>query len=302
MSELPAFATTESENPATADIDRLDPQELIARLQAEDAVVHEAVAAERTAIAEATRLAARAITLGGSVHHVGAGTSGRLGVLDASEIPPTFGAPDTWFQGHIAGGDRALREAIEGAEDSREEGASLVTRLDLGAEDLLIAISASGRTPFCLGALDAARGRGTPTVALVCNENSAMEAASDLTICPLVGPESITGSTRLKAGTAQKMVLNLISTGAMVLNGATYGNLMVGVTPTNEKLRDRARRLVHRILGADVDAAAALASAGDDVRTACVLLRHGIDADAARSHLATHRGSLRSALEHAPGE
>ncbi len=213
-------------------------------MNAEDAKVAAAVEAELPAIAEAIDRIAERMQMGGRLIYIGAGTSGRLGVLDASECPPTFNAAPGQVVGLIAGGEVALTTAVEGAEDDREAGARDIAALDVGATDSVVGIAASGGTPYVLGGLEEARRRGALTVSLACNRPAPIHELADVVIAPIVGPEVIAGSTRLKAGTAQKMVLNMLSTGVMIRLGKTYGNLMVDVQATNAKLRQRARRIV----------------------------------------------------------
>jgi len=232
--------------------------------------------------------------------YLGAGTSGRLGVLDASECPPTFGTPAEWVVGVIAGGAAALTQAIEGAEDDAAAGARAISDLAVTAADSVVGIAASGRTPYVLGGLTAARACGALTISLACNRPTPMEALCDINIAPLVGPEVITGSTRLKAGTAQKLVLNMLSTGVMIRLGKTFSNLMVDVQPTNAKLRDRAHRIVaqacegHAIPAAAI--AATLEACNGEVKTAIVALLAAIPPAEARQRLAHTGGRVRQAL------
>lgn len=232
---------------------------------------------------------------GGRVHAFGAGTSGRLAVLDASECPPTFGVDADVFQGHMAGGDRAITEAIEGAEDDEPDGAAAVDRAGVTNHDAVIAVTASGTTPWCLGVLRRAGALGAATYGITCRRDTPLHAHASLTLDPDVGDEVLRGSTRLAAGTAQKLVLNMISTGVMVRSGRTFGDLMVGVQPTNAKLRARARDIVATITGASTGVEAVLAAAGNDVPLACVMIARGLDRDAAGRALAA-AGTLRKAL------
>ena len=278
-----ALPLTEQRNPRTLDLDQLPTRELIERLNHEDATVAEAVARETPRIAAVVDALAERMARGGRLIYVGAGTSGRLGVLDASECPPTFGTSPLLVQAIIAGGAEAITGAIEGAEDDGAGGAAAVAALALNATDTVVGIAASGSTPFVAGALTAARAAGALTVALVCNHPSRLAALADLAITPLVGPEALAGSTRLKAGTAQKMVLNLLSTGALIRLGKTFSNLMVDVQPTNIKLRQRAERIVATACDVSADIAAdALAGADGEVKTAIVALLAGVDAAEAR--------------------
>ena len=244
---------TESRNPHSESIDALSPIEIVRLMNSEDAKVVEAVGAEADSIARAIEWAADRFRRGGRLIYAGAGTSGRLGVLDAAECPPTFSTPPEMVVGLIAGGPDALTRAVEGAEDDPDRGAADIAALGVGAHDLVVGIATSGRTPYVLGAVREARRRGAATVGLACNRPSLLGAEVDLEIAPLVGAEVISGSTRLKAGTATKMILNMISTGAMVQIGKTLGNRMVDLRPTNEKLRIRSRRILREIAGVDDD-------------------------------------------------
>jgi N-acetylmuramic acid 6-phosphate etherase len=234
---------------------------------------------------------------GGRLFYIGAGTSGRLGVLDASEIPPTFSVPSTLVQGLIAGGDSALRKSSESSEDSAEQGAADLAAAGFTGQDTLVGIAASGRTPYVLGALAHANPLGALTIALTCVPESPMAAISDLAITPITGPEVITGSTRMKAGTATKLVLNMLSTGIMIKTGAVYGNLMVNLQPTNAKLIDRAQRIIMAATGTDQPTAEALLKKSGSVKTAIVMQKLSIDRPTAEAKLATHHGNL-SALLH----
>ncbi len=293
LGDLPS----EQINPRSMGLDLLSSEEIVDVINTEDRRVAEAVNKVRASLSTAVDRAAESIRSGGRIHSFGAGTSGRLAVLDASEAHPTFGVSPDLVQGHIAGGDRALRSPVEGAEDDPDAGAAAVDAAAVTGGDVVIALSASGRTPWCVGVLRRASALGAFTVAVTCNEAAPMKSEADLSIIPLVGPEVITGSTRMKAGTAQKLVLNTITTGAMVRAGFTYGNLMVGLTPTNEKLRERARRLVRKITGHDnVDVP--LEQCGWSVRAACLMLMHRLSPETAHQRLAAYQGSLREALQH----
>ncbi|HZO94242.1 MAG TPA: N-acetylmuramic acid 6-phosphate etherase [Candidatus Baltobacteraceae bacterium] len=287
MSALPP---TESRDPATDGIDALDDLALARTLVETHRSAVDAALAAADGIADAIALVARAIERGGRVVLVGAGTSGRLAVLDASELPPTFGAPETLFDARIAGGDAALRRAIEGAEDDGEAGARAVA--DVRAGDVVIGVSASGGAPFAIAALRAARTRGARTVAIVNGDASAPLAhEADVRIVAPTGAEPIQGSTRMRAGTAQKIVLNAVSSGAMIRLGKTYGNRMVDLVATNAKLRARAERLVRELTGAE-DPAALLAAAGGSVKTAIVMARRGVARDQAEDLLREAHGRL----------
>ncbi|MGH9583665.1 MAG: N-acetylmuramic acid 6-phosphate etherase, partial [Bryobacteraceae bacterium] len=240
---------TEAPNPASAEIDAMPTLDMLRVIHAADAAVAPAVGHEIENIARAVDAVAARLEAGGRLFYMGAGTSGRLGVLDASECPPTFHTPPDLVQGLIAGGDRALRFSVERAEDDPERGRSDLEERAFGAADALVGIAASGRTPYVLGGLHYARKLGALTIGLSCTTNSEVAAASEIAITPLVGPEILTGSTRMRAGTATKLVLNMLSTGVMIRLGYVYGNLMVNVQPTNSKLAARARRIVARIAG-----------------------------------------------------
>ena len=278
---------TEQQNPNSVRIDRLDPLGIVDLINAEDRTVPDAVARERESIARAIELAERAFRAGGRLIYVGAGTSGRLGVLDAAEMPPTYGTDPEMVQGIIAGGYEALVRAQEGAEDHPEDGARAVDEREVGPRDFVLGIATSGTTPFVHGALARARERGAATGFLLCTPPSPeLRAAHDVVIAPLVGPEVITGSTRMKAGTATKLVLNTITTGAMVRLGKVYGNLMVDLQVTCEKLQDRGERILCELLGLErPQAAELLACAGGHVKTALVMGRLGVDRDEAARRL-----------------
>ena len=293
-----ARLVTEQPNPATSRLDILDAREICRLINEEDHKVAPAVARHLETIATAVERIAEALRAGHRLFYVGAGTSGRLGVLDAAECPPTFGTDPEMVQGIIAGGPPALTRAVEGAEDDEAAGRRDLEARGVGAGDVVVALSASGRTPYCLGALKAAREAGAFTVAVTCNPGSAMGAVADLAIEVVVGPEVLAGSTRMKAGTAQKMVLNMLSTGAMVRLGKCYGNLMVDVRPTNEKLVERARRIIMQVVGCDYPTAADLLDrSGNQVKVAIVMGVTGLDAEAARRRLDEHGGFVRKVLE-----
>ncbi|MDX1568572.1 MAG: N-acetylmuramic acid 6-phosphate etherase, partial [Longimicrobiales bacterium] len=266
---------TEQRNPRSRGIDVLSPDEIVELINDEDRTVADAVAREREAVARALELAVDAFRRGGRLIYVGAGTSGRLGVLDAAEMPPTFGTDPEQVQGIIAGGYDALVRSREGAEDHPEHGAEAVDARNVGPDDFVLGIATSGTTPFVHGALERARERGARTGFLLCTEPSAeLRELHDVVIAPLVGPEVITGSTRMKAGTATKLVLNTITTGAMIRTGKVYGNLMVDLQVNCEKLRDRGERILMELVGLDrTDAGALLERAGGHVKTALVMGR-----------------------------
>lgn len=290
---------SESRNPETMDLDSLSTTELVECFNRQDAQVADAVRATLPDVAKAVDAAAGALRAGGRIIYMGAGTSGRLGVLDASECPPTFGVPNGKVIGLIAGGPGALLKAVEGAEDDPALGKADLQNLSLTAQDLVVGLAASGRTPYVIGGLEYAAQVGCTTVAVSCNPASPIAALADIAISPVVGPEALTGSTRLKSGTAQKMVLNMISTGAMVKWGKVWQNLMVDMQATNVKLVDRACRMVMEATGAPRDEAqAVLAQTGNDVKPAILMILSGVDAATARSRLEQHNGFLRAALAH----
>lgn len=294
--------TTEGVNPASAGIDALETEAALRLMNDEDGRVSLAVREEIPRIAHVVTMAAASLGAGGRLIYAGAGTSGRLGCLDAAEILPTFGMPPDRVVGLIAGGRAALTRAVEGAEDRAEEGAADVAALDVGAADTLLGISASGRAPYVLGALAEATRRGARTAGLANNRPCEMEGACEVLIAPIVGPEIISGSTRLKAGTAQKLVLNMISTLAMVRLGKTYGNRMVDLQPTNEKLRHRARRLVAEIVGCQSEEAQRLlVDAGGQTKLAILSGLLDMPAVAASALLDAAGGSIRVALTRARG-
>jgi N-acetylmuramic acid 6-phosphate etherase len=276
-------------------------EELLRVLNREDARVPRAVAEEIPAIARAVERIARALRRGGRLFYVGAGTSGRLGALDAAECPPTFGVPKSMVQSIIAGGRNALAQAAESAEDSRAQGARDLAARRLKPVDAVVGLSASGRTPYVLGALEHARRRGAFTVAVTAVPGSPAARLAEIAIAPRVGPEAIAGSTRLKAGTAEKLVLNMLSTGTMVRLGHVYDNWMINVAPTNRKLHGRGLRILVEATGASLPAAReALGRSGNNLRAALVMLKTGANAAEARQRLARAGGSLRRALGEGP--
>lgn len=288
---------SETRNPATMALDQLSTLEMMHAFNQEDRKVPEAIAQVLPAIAEAVDLATASLQEGGRLIYLGAGTSGRLGVLDASECPPTFGVPHGLVIGLIAGGPGALLKAVEGAEDDPALGEADLKALDVTAADMVVGLAASGRTPYVIGALRYARDVGCRTAAISCNPHSPIAQEAQVAISPVVGPEALTGSTRLKSGTAQKLVLNMISTGAMVKLGKVYQNLMVDVKATNVKLLDRACRIVVEATGAEREKAQqALVQADNEVKPAILMLLANIDVAAARECLKQHNGYLREAL------
>ncbi|MGD3109023.1 N-acetylmuramic acid 6-phosphate etherase [Streptomyces sp. YGL11-2] len=295
--------TTEAFRPDLAEIDRRSTLEIARTMNGEDATVPAAVAARLPEIAAAIDATAARMARGGRLIYAGAGTAGRLGVLDASECPPTFNTDPSEVLGLIAGGPTAMVSAVEGAEDSKELAVEDLTAIAVADRDTVVGISASGRTPYAIGAVEHARAIGALTVGLSCNPDSALAAAAEHGIEIVVGPELLTGSTRLKAGTAQKLVLNMLSTITMIRLGKTYGNLMVDVRASNEKLRARSRRIVALATGAtDLEIEAALAETDGEVKNAILVLLGGVDGRRAAGLLRSSRGHLRAALQSAhPG-
>lgn len=288
---------SETRNPATMGLDEMSTLEMVSCFNREDRKVPEAIGKVLPAIAQAVDLAAAALKAGGRLIYLGAGTSGRLGVLDASECPPTFGVPHGMVIGLIAGGPGALLKAVEGAEDDAALGEADLLALNLTATDIVVGLAASGRTPYVIGALRYARQLGCPTVAISCNPDSPIAHEAQVAISPVVGPEALTGSTRMKSGTAQKLVLNMLSTGAMVKLGKVYENLMVDVKATNVKLVDRACRIVMEATGAErSQAETALKQTRFEVKPAILMILAGVDADEAQQRLQQHDGYLRAAL------
>lgn len=289
---------TEESNPRTARLDQLSALEIVTAMNDEDATVAAAVRRALPAIAQAVEAIVGRLRAGGRLIYVGAGTSGRLGVLDAVECVPTFSVDPGLVVGVIAGGEIALTEAVEGAEDRYEDGQRDLEAVGAGARDAIVGIAASGRTPYVLGALDYANTLGALTVAISCNSPAPMLDRAQIGIPVVVGPEVLTGSTRLKAGTAQKMVLNMLSTAVMVRLGKVYGNLMVDVKVTNQKLAERARRIVSRVAGVDdAEAARLLFLTGDEVKPAIVMARRGVSPDEARALLRAADGVLRAVID-----
>jgi len=288
---------TEQSNPASASIDTLPTEQALRIINAEDQRVAAAVEREIPAIARAVDAIVAALEKGGRLFYLGAGTSGRLGVLDASEIPPTFSAPPEMVQGIMAGGEAALSRATETTEDDPAIGVRDLSARGFTANDVLVGIAASGRTPYVLGAVAEARRLGAVTVGISCTPDAELSGAVDFAIAPLVGPEIVAGSTRMKAGTAQKLVLNMLSTGTFIRLGYVYGNLMVNVQPKNAKLVDRARRIVARAAGVSAERAIELlAESGMSVRTAIVMGKGGIGREEAERSLAASGGRVRQAL------
>ena len=293
---------TERRNPRTVDIDLAAPESIVDLMQAEDRGVADAVGTQRDAIARTITTVEQAFRHGRRLLYVGAGTSGRLGVLDASECPPTFGTDPSMVVGIIAGGDRALRTPIEGAEDDPHEGGKVMDANAVTAGDVVVGIAASGTTPFVRGALARARQLGATTALIACSEPPApMREVADILILPIVGPEALTGSTRLKAGTATKLVCNMITTGAMIRIGKSYGNLMVDLRATNAKLTDRSERIVMEVCDVPREAARELlALSHGTVKLAIVMHALGVDADEAQRRLDAAGGVIRRVIPNAP--
>lgn len=290
-------AATEQRNPRSRGLDLLPTREILRAIHGEDARVAPAVARELPRIARAVEAIARALRRGGRLIYVGAGTSGRLAMLDAAECPPTFGVSRQAVQAVVAGGARALVRSAESAEDSASQGARDLAARKVTARDAVVGLTASGSTPYVLGALAYARRRGAATIGVTSNRRSPLARVAAITIAAETGPEAITGSTRMKAGTAQKLVLNMLSTAAMVRLGRVYDNWMIGVALTNRKLRRRGQRVLEQASGASVsEAERALRQAGHDLRTALVMLKTGVSAAEARRRLKGAGGSLRKAL------
>lgn len=290
--------TTESRNPASENIDELAPLEIVRLINAEDAKIADAVGREAQAIAQAIEVIADRLRRGGRLIYIGAGTSGRLGVLDAAECPPTFNSPPELVIGLIAGGYGALTRAVEGAEDHPEYAREDLERISLNAADVVVGIATSGRTPYVIGGLSYAREIGAFAIGLACNDGSQLSQSADLMITPVVGPEVISGSTRMKAGTATKFVLNMLSTGTMVRLGKTYGNLMVDLRATNQKLMQRTRRIVALLTGLNEEQAEQqLATCDGELKTAVVAYVRKVPADVSRRLLHEAGGQLRQALQ-----
>ena len=288
---------TEQQNPASAGIDTLPIEDALRIINAEDRKVALAVEQEIPAIARAVAAAVAALERGGRMFYIGAGTSGRLGVLDASEIPPTYSAPPEMVQGIMAGGERALVRASETSEDDPAAGARDLTARGFTAQDVLVGLAASGRTPYVLGAVAEARRMGAVTIGICCTPDAELSRAVDYPIAPLVGPEIVAGSTRMKAGTAQKLVLNMLSTETFIRLGYVYGNLMVNVQPTNHKLVERARRIIAQAAGVSHERAGELlGAAGNRVRTAIVMGKAGVSREEAERRLAAAGGRVARAL------
>jgi N-acetylmuramic acid 6-phosphate etherase len=291
--------STERRNPRSVDIDLFPAERILRIINAEDAQVAGAVSAAIPDIAKVVDAAVKAIGAGGRIIYVGAGTSGRLAALDAAECPPTFSTPREWVQALLAGGPKALLFADEGSEDDRDKAIALLKSRKITSNDIVIGIAASGDTPYTYAALDFSKGRRATTVAIVCVPGTPMTKIADISVCVDVGPEVVTGSTRLKAGTAQKMVLNMISTATMIRLGMTYSNWMINVAMTNRKLRDRGIHILQEILGVNTDEAARLADAADGkLKVAVAMGAVGCNREEAEKRLEEAKGNLREVLGH----
>ena len=290
--------TTETRNQNTMNLDTMSPLEIASVMNQEDFLIPKAIQPHLDSIAQVITWGTESVAGGGRIFYMGAGTSGRLGVLDASECPPTFGVSPDVVVGLIAGGEYAFTKAVEGAEDDFELGAEDLKKHGLAQKDLVIGLAASGRTPYVLGGLAYARSLGCHTAAITCNADSELSKAAEVGIDVVIGPEVLTGSTRLKAGTAQKMILNMISTGVMVRAGKVYENLMVDVQQTNEKLRVRAWRIVKLATGAEDDVIeTCLKEAGGSCKTAITMILADCSAEEAEKRLAQAGGHVRDAVK-----
>lgn len=297
MNDYLAGLTTEAINPETFMIDECTTEQMVQLMNQQDALVPAAVAKEIPSIAKAVDILHHRLSNGGRMFYIGAGTSGRLGVLDASECPPTFGTDPSLVQGYIAGGDYALRNAVEGCEDDGEEGISLILNAGVTEKDAVVGISASGSAQFVIAALEKAKELGAATIGVCNNKGSKLESVVDVCIAPVVGAEVIGGSTRLKAGTAQKLVLNMLTTCTMVKLGKTYNNLMVDLKASNIKLVDRSIRIIMQTTDVDATTAkAVLEQASMNCKLAIMMIKTGLDAKEAEEVLAQHQGRLKQAI------
>lgn len=288
---------TESRNQASTDIDIVSTEAMLNIINNEDKKVALAVEAILPKIAQAVDLIHNAFSKSGRLIYCGAGTSGRLGILDASECPPTFGSPAEQVIGLIAGGQQAILKAVENAEDNQQAGQQDLMDIQLTAQDILVGIAASGRTPYVIGAMQYAQQLGCKVISLTCNDNSKMADIADVPLAVIVGPEVVTGSSRLKAGTAQKMVLNMLSTGAMIKSGKVFGNLMVDVQATNAKLIERQKKIIMEATDCSRETAeVALQESGHHCKTAIVMVLTGVDAQQAKNSLQQHQGFIRQCI------
>ncbi len=299
LSEL----TTEMKHSGTCELDQLPTLEIIRLMNEEDKKVAYAVEQELGQIAKAVDLIHASMEKGGRLFYFGAGTSGRLGILDAAECPPTFGTPPELVQGVIAGGDTAVLKAVEGAEDMPELGKEDVNKHGLTANDVVVGLAASGRTPYVIGALEQAKSLGAVTVSVSCNRDSLIDKYAVVAINVVVGPEVVTGSTRLKAATAQKMVLNMLTTATMIKQGKVFGNMMVNVQATNLKLRERVKRIVMDVTGVSYDEAEQLTQqAGGDARIAIIMQKTGLSSVEAAQLMSKTGGNIRKVIESTDNE
>lgn len=290
--------TTEGRNPATTHIDQLSTLEMLKVINNEDKKVANAVEQILPDIAQAVDLIQQAYQQGGRLIYCGAGTSGRLGILDASECPPTFGSPDTQVIGLIAGGHQAILKAVENAEDNLDAGKQDLQQINLQSHDIVVGIAASGRTPYVIGAMLYAQQLGCKVISICCNQNSKMSEIADISLEVIVGPEVITGSSRMKAGSAQKMILNMLTTGSMIKDGKVFGNLMVDVQATNAKLIERQKKMVMEATQCTREVAEqALIESNNHCKTAIVMILTGVNAQQAQKSLQAHQGFIRNCLE-----
>ena len=291
--------TIERRNPRSVDIDLFPTERVLRIINAEDATVAAAVAAVIPEITKLVDAAVQSIRSGGRVMYVGAGTSGRIALTDAAEIPPTFSAPPEWIQAVIAGGSKAFGKAVEGLEDDREQAGADLKAKRIAKNDLIIGIAATGNTPYTLAALELAKTKDAKTAAIVCSENSTMSKVADIIVHVSIGAEVITGSSRMKAGTAQKLVLNMFSTATMIRLGMTYSNWMINVSMTNQKLRERGKHMLQEILGVRPNEAEKLVEAsGANLKVAVIMGATGCDRREAEKQLAASDGNLRTVLGH----
>jgi N-acetylmuramic acid 6-phosphate etherase len=302
MKDYLSLLTTEQVNQRTKNIDEYSTGQILELINEEDSEVPKAVKDEIPSITKAVEMIYQSLTQGGRMIYLGAGTSGRLGVLDASECPPTYGTEPELIQGYIAGGDIALRTAVEGCEDSEEEGRNQVIQCNVTGRDIVIGITASGGAPYVLGAIKKAREFGAATIGVVNNKNTKLEPICDVCISPVVGPEVIIGSTRMKAGSAQKLVLNMLTTATMIKLGKVYGNMMVDLKASNHKLNERALRIIKIVTGVDDEAAKEyLEAAGKNTKLAIMMILSGYSAEVSGKILEQNHGYLKQALKQIEG-
>ncbi len=297
MNEYLSKLTTEQVNMGTKDIDERSTEQILEMINQEDSQVAGIVKAEIPRIASAVEVIYKVLSGGGRMIYLGAGTSGRLGVLDASECPPTYGTDPAWIQGYIAGGDAALRTAVEGCEDSEEEGRKQVIECNVTEKDVVIGITASGNAMYVIGAISQAKELGAAAIGIVNNRNTRLEPLCDICISAVVGPEVVVGSTRMKAGTAQKLILNMLTTTAMIKLGKVYGNMMVDLKASNIKLRERANRIIQTVTGVDEEMSQKyLKEANNNTKLAIMMILSGYSAKEAEELLELNQGYLKKAL------